>query len=113
MKLSGAALAEANKELGKESLKLAADPLKDPALKYTADRLGANSGIVWAVGQITIESWLNLNSPGWWAGVVRNLKSGKSCSQAVTSDPLEALRAARDNVDRQRLDTLNRIDERI
>jgi LysM domain len=113
MKLSGSALTAANKELTKQTGELIIDPLKDPALKLAADKIGANPGIVWAVGQITIESWLNMNSPSWWAGVVGNLQDGKSWSQAVTNDPREALKATRNAIESQRQNTLKKIDDRI
>jgi hypothetical protein len=113
MKLTGSALKTANTELAKDAVKLPMEPLKDPALKFAAEKIGANEGIAWAVGKTTIESWLNINSPSWWAGVIGNLRGGKSWSQAVTSDPKEALQAARDQVDKQRQDTLNKIDQKI
>ena len=113
MKLSGAMLKSANKELAKQTGEFVVDPLKDPALKFAADKIGANDGIVWAVGKITIESWLNIQSPSWWAGVAGNLEDGKSWSQAVTTDPKDALQATRDGIEKQRQDTLGKIDERI
>jgi len=113
MKLSGSALQTANKELTKDTVKLTIEPLQDPALTYTASKIDANNGIVWAVGKTTIESWVNINSPSWWAGVIGNMRDGKSWSEAVTSDPEEALRASRDQVEKQRQDTINRLDQRI
>jgi hypothetical protein len=113
MKLSGPALDEANKELAKQGLQFATDPLQDPALRIAASQLGAHNGTVWAVGRLTIESFLNMQSPSWWAGVVGNLQDGKSWSQAVTTSPEEQLQSARDRVESQRRQTLQSIDARI
>lgn len=113
MKLSGAALGAANKELSKDALKLAADPLEDATLKLTAGKIGADPGVAWLVGKLTIDAWLNINSPSWWAGVIGNLQDGKSRSQAVTTSPEDALRATRDQIEVQRVQTLNRIDQKI
>lgn len=113
MKLTGSALAAANHELAKDSIKLAFDPLRDPLLKFGADKIGANAGIGWTVGKVAIESFLNMQSPSWWAGVVGNLQDGKTWSEAVTSNPQEALGAVRNSVEKQRQDTLGKIDQKI
>jgi hypothetical protein len=113
LKLSGPALDEANKELAKQGLKLATDPLQDPALKVAANQLGAHDGLVWAVGKIGIESFLNIQSPSWWAGVVGNLQDGKSWSQAVATSPEDQLRVAKQRVEAQRQQILQQIDARI
>jgi hypothetical protein len=113
MKLTANELKTVNKELAKDALKLPIKPLQDPALQCAADKLGVNEGIVWAVGKTTIESWLNMNSPSWWAGVIGNLRDGKSWSQAVTSDLKEALQSTRDQVEKKKQYTLNKIDQSI
>ena len=63
MRLSGEALEKANAELAKDSLHFAYDPLRDPVLKVTADKLGAHPGTVTLVGKATIEAFLNIQSP--------------------------------------------------
>ncbi len=113
MKLSGPALDAANKELGKQGVKFAFDPLKDPALKFTAAQLGAHEGTVWAVGKVSIEAFLNMLSPSWWAGVVGNLQDGKSWSQAVTTSPENQLRNTKDRLEGLRRQALGSIDARI
>jgi hypothetical protein len=113
MKLSGEALEKANTELARDSLKFAYDPLKDPALKFTADKLGAHSGIVALIGKATIEAFLNIQSPSWWAGVWGNLRSGSSWSQAVTTDPVQTMVDSRNQIESQRQQTLRSLDLKI
>jgi hypothetical protein len=113
MKLSGPALDAANKELAKQGVEFAFDPLKDPALRFTADKLGAHDGMIWVLGKLTIEDFLNIQSPSWWAGVYGNLRDGKSWSQAVTDSPQDQLRSAKQRVEGQRQQTLKSIDARI
>jgi hypothetical protein len=113
MKLTGPALDAANKEIAKQGLKFAVDPLQEPALRIAANQLGAHDGTVWAVGKLSIESFLNMQSPSWWAGVVGNLQDGKTWSQAVTTSPEEQLQATRDRIESQRRQTLQNIDARI
>jgi hypothetical protein len=113
MKLTGSALSAANKQLSKAALTFAADPLQDPILKYGASRINANDGIVWAVGKTAIEAWLSINSPSWWAALWVNRRDGMTWSQAVTTDPMDVIRAVRDGVERQRANTLRLIDRKI
>jgi hypothetical protein len=113
LKLSGPALDAANEELAKQGVKLATDPLQDVGLEIAAKQLGAHDGIVWAVGKISIESFLNIQSPSWWAGVVGNLQDGKSWSQAVTISPEEQLQANLNQVEAQRQQVLRSVDAQI
>lgn len=64
MKLSGTVLETANKELGKQALELAYDPLQDPALRF-AGKINAHAGIVWAIEKASIQAFLDIQSlPG-------------------------------------------------
>ena len=113
MRLSGSALEHANKELAWEALEFAYEPFKEPALRWAANKLGIKVDIVDLVGKATTEAWVNIQTPSFWAGVVVNLKNGKSWSNAVTTDPSEALKAAREVIERQHKDALGRIDAKI
>jgi hypothetical protein len=113
LKLSGPALDAANEELAKQGVKLATDPLQDVGLEIAAKQLGTQDGIVWAVGKLSIEAFLNIQSPSWWAGVVGNLQDGKSWSQAVTTSPEEQLQASLNQVEAQRQQVLRNVDAQI
>lgn len=113
MKLSGAALEEANHELAKDTLKFAYEPLRDPALKAGADALGAHPGTVTLFGKSAIEAFLNIQSPSFWAGVWGNWRSGMSWSQAVTTDPVQTMIDRRNRVEAQRQQTLRSVDQKI
>jgi hypothetical protein len=113
MKLSGAALAHANEHLARETIGFAFDPLRDPLLKGAAQQIGVNDGIAWALGKATIEAFVNMQSPAFWAGVRINLKEGKSWSEAVTINPKDALEEATKRVEAQRRATILNLDQRI
>jgi hypothetical protein len=94
MTLDGIALEEANKELSREVLKFGAEPVGEGTFKYWGATLNMNDGLLWAYGKITVNSWFNMTSPSFWAGVYTNLKAGKTWQQAVTEDPKTALEEA-------------------
>ena len=112
-KLTGPALDAANKELAKQGLEFAIDPLKEPALWLAANKLGASHGIVSVIGKLAIEAFLDIQRPSWWAGVVGELQDGKSWSRAVNSNPEEQIQATRDRIEQQRIYILSQIDSRI
>lgn len=113
MKLSGPALEEANKELGKEAIKFSYEPLEDPALHGTAAVLGAHPSTLALLGKATIEAFLDIQSPSWWAGVWGNRRSGMSWSNAVTTDPLDTIIATRARIELQRQATDRSLDQKI
>jgi LysM repeat protein len=113
MKLSGAALEEANGELARDAIKFSYEPLEDPALRGTAAALGANPSTAAILGKTTIEAFLNIQSPSFWAGVYGNLRSGMSWSKAVSTDPLDTIIDTRNQIELQRQATDRALDQKI
>jgi LysM repeat protein len=113
MKLSGAALEQANSELAKDAVKFSYEPLEDPALRGTAAVLGAHPNTAALLGKATIEAFLNIQSPSFWAGVWGNLRSGMSWSKAVTTDPLDTIIETRNRIELQRQATDRSLDQKI
>ncbi len=130
IKLSGTALEHANHHLAKEALKFASDPLEDVALHQTGEFMNSKArkpsaqnkdgelktrlaGLAWALGAATLNSFLKMQEPSFWAGVVVRLKSGKSWSQSVTGSPEEDIAETRRKLKAQREQALKQLDERF
>lgn len=125
VKLSGEALEHANHHLAREGLEFAYDPLKDVALKKTGEAMDARAkkpdpqnrdgmaGLLWALGAATLNSFLKMQEPSFWAGVAVRWNRGSSWSQAVTGSPEEDIAETRRKVMEQRERALRQLDERI
>jgi glutamate-1-semialdehyde aminotransferase len=111
--LHGKALEEANKELGKEAVKFGYEPARDVVAKQWASTIGANDGHLYAFGKIAMQSFFNLTTPSFWAGVYTNLHAGKTWQQAVTEDPKGALEDALAHVREQRQRALAQLKAKI
>jgi hypothetical protein len=111
--LSGAALEEANKDIAKDGIKSAVGPLKDAGIKISADAIHPDSGRLWSLGKALLQSYLDIQSPAFWASVIGNLKSGASWSAAVTTRQEDITQQAKEQVQRQRDIALRALDQRI
>ena len=111
--LHGKALEEVNKELGKESIKFSVEPAADVVAKQWAAKIGANDGLLWALGKTTVQAWFDLTSPSFWAGVYTNMRDGKSWQQAVTESPGDAMKQALGRVRNQKRHTLSNLQAKI
>ncbi len=85
MKLSGHALAEANKELGKEAVKFSFDPVQDVALEKYGGSLKSEDSLLWALPKVVVQSWIDMTTPSYWANIYAQLRNGASWSAAVTT----------------------------
>lgn len=111
--LSGKALEEANKELGKEAVKFGYEPARDTVAKHWASTVGVNDGQLYAFGKIVVRSFFDLTTPSFWAGVYTNLRAGKPWQQAVSEDPKAALEEALARVREQKKQALNQLSTKI
>jgi hypothetical protein len=112
MKLSGAALEKANKEMAKAGLVFAYKPIYDLALKDKIGKVGANEGTAWAIGK-GIEILADITTPSFWAGVYANYKDGKPLKEVVTRKPEDSLLDVKRQIENQRKETLQKLDEKI
>jgi hypothetical protein len=113
LKLTGPALEAANRALANQGLHVALDPLVNPILSFTAGGVNAQWGTAWAIGKLSLQDFVNMQSPSWWAGVVGNRQDGKSWGQAVTTSPEEQLQATKDQIEAQQKHILQGIDAHI
>jgi hypothetical protein len=94
-KKSGEALKRANEELLKQVIKqktdAAKDYAKDAAKQKYADSLDENDSILVAASKITVQAWMDISSPTFWANTITQLNDGKSWKEAVTTKPADIL----------------------
>jgi hypothetical protein len=68
---------------------------------------------VWVFSAIVVKSWLDINSPSYWAGVYSELKQGSSLSTAVSRKPEEVHRTAKQGLERTKAEALRNVDSKI
>jgi hypothetical protein len=112
MKLTGAELAKANRQLARSSLKFAYYPALNAAAKAGLERLGAHEGVIGVIGT-GLHVVLNLTTPSYWAGAYINFRAGNSPRKIAEGDPLQPLVDAKRKVHQQARETLQLIDRKI
>jgi hypothetical protein len=111
--LQGQALEQANEGLQKESLTFLIETEEDILAKRWSSQIGANDGLLWALGKTTVQSWFELTSPSFWGVVYNTLRDGRSWQQVVTESPLASLEKALDRIKRQKKEALQHLQAKI
>jgi hypothetical protein len=119
LSLAGEELEKANRELAKDALDMPKEQLGNVAMKTYTDMardpqtVEAVGSSVWLFGAAVIQSWLDINSPSFWANTIAQLQSGSSWSTAVTTTPADVHRTAKERLLATRRDAIRRVDEKI
>jgi len=86
--------------------------LKDPTMEYAKEHMPGN-GLLWALGQTSIDTFLKYDSPSFWAWTFTQMRSGKSWSESVTSSPEQFYEESKSRLLRAKSQALSNIDGRI
>jgi hypothetical protein len=70
-------------------------------------------GLLWALGQTAIDTFLKFDSPSFWAWTFTQMRSGKSWSESVTSSPEQFFEESKSRLMRAKNQALSNIDGRI
>lgn len=111
-------LTKANKELAKEALDMAKDPLETLVLKTFAGQLDQPQTVqlmnsVWLFSSTVVRAWLDITSPSYWAGVIAELRQGSSFRTAVTRRPADVKATASARLAEVRRTALQQIDAKL
>jgi phage tail protein X len=118
LEMGAADLLKANKELAKEALELPKGVFDELTLKTFGDQLNDEKTVklmnsVWMFSATVVRSWLDINSPSFWAGAVAEYRTSGSLRQAVTKRPADVYAEAMANLVRTGAAALNNVDSRI
>jgi hypothetical protein len=119
LSLASEELDKANRELAKDALDMPKEQFGTVAMKTYTDMardsqtVEAVGSAVWLFGAAIIQSWLDINSPSFWANTVTQLRNGASWSTAVTTPPAGIHRTAKERLLGTRRDAIRRVDEKI
>jgi hypothetical protein len=111
-------LSKANKELAKDALDMPKEQLETIALKTFADQQDQPQTVqlmnsVWLFSAVVVRSWLDINSPSYWAGVLAELRQGSSVRVAITRRPADVLLGAKQRLAETRRKALEQIDLKV
>jgi hypothetical protein len=111
-------LSRANRELAKDALDLAKDPIETLTLKTFAEQLDSPQTVqimnsVWVFSAVLVRSWLDVTSPSYWAGVAAELNQGSSVKMALTRRPAEVFATASQKLAENRKKAVEQIDLKV
>jgi hypothetical protein len=111
-------LSKANTELAKDALNMPKEQLETVVLKTFAEQPEQPQTVklmntVWLFSAVVVRSWLDINSPSYWAGVAAELKQGSSVRAALTRRPADVLSEAKRRLSETRSKALEQIDLKV
>jgi len=86
--------------------------LKDPTMEYAKEHMPGH-GLLWALGQAAIDTFLKYDSPSFWAWTFTQVRSGKTWGESVTSSPQQFFEESRSRLLQSKSQALSNIDGRI
>jgi hypothetical protein len=112
MRLTGAGLEAANREMAKDALHVAYDPARDVLTDIAAEKLGVHKGVRHFFGS-ALHVLANLTTPSYWAAAYTNTREHKSFDEIVNSRAETLLNEPLNHIRTQHKQTIARIDVEI